>query len=93
MKCLEVTLSSDLLVQWANLWGLSNRKKDFRYKRNSLSKHFTMIGMNATGQKSLGAAEEEYFSTGMMVADFKLKGIINDKPGLGLDGNFITILS
>lgn len=35
VKCLEVTLSSDLLVKWANLWGLSNRKKDFRYKRES----------------------------------------------------------
>lgn len=28
VKCLEVTLSSDLLVKW-------NRKKDFRYKRES----------------------------------------------------------
>lgn len=27
----------------------------------------------------------------MVVVDFKLKGIINDKPGLGLNGNFITV--
>ena len=44
---------------------------DFTWARTSLSKHFMMMEVSATGRKSFRLTAEECFGTGTMVVDLK----------------------
>ena len=43
----------------------------------SFSKHFVIIGVSATGRKSLREVVSDFLGTGMMVADFRQAGMLS----------------
>ena len=49
-------------------------RQDFGCDRTSVSKHFAMMGVNATGWKSFRAIALKFFGTSAMVAVLKLVG-------------------
>ena len=74
-RAAQITSSVDRLARCANWKGSRvGGRMDLLCDMTSLSKHFTMMGVSATGRQSLKQDGADFFGTGMMVAALKHDG-------------------
>ncbi len=86
-KAEAMASSVDLLDLQANWYGSSiGGKHAFRWERTSLSKHFAIMGVRATGRKSLRATAPACFGTGTMLGQREVENAGEDLSQLFCTG-------